>query len=92
MSKTVSSRVENKLHKDMLQECNKLGVTMNEYIKEALRLLLYDKCDLEFEDEDSDEEPSEIEPDPLNRKRPEPKLTVSDIPETKEPQLEVIRL
>jgi len=95
MTKTVSTRIENKHHKNLLERCNQLGCNINEFLGESLKFALYDETEFEFKkkdkDEDYDQEPSEKEPDSITRKRPT--ITITNVPDEKpKPQLEVIRL
>jgi len=68
MTKTVSSRIDNIVHKDLMERCNKIGCNINEFVGESVKFMLYDKSDFTF---DPDEE------SPKN----EPKLEVIDVPE-----------
>ena len=68
MSKTVSSRIENKVHRDLLERCNKIGCSINEFVGESVKMLLYNESDFDFgmeEDED----------DKQNNKNAEPKIS-----------------
>ncbi len=38
MSKTVSTRLQNKIYEKLLNKCNEKGVTVNEFLKECIDL------------------------------------------------------
>ena len=52
MTKTVSSRINNKNHQELLQRCNKVGCTINEWINEAIQCMLTNSSEFNFGDED----------------------------------------
>jgi len=58
MTKTISSRIDNRTHNELIERCNKLGCNINEFIGESVKFLLTNESDFEF---DVDEE---IEPTP----------------------------
>ena len=74
MSKTVSARLQDEKHDQLRERCNQLGCTMNDFVKASVEYTLDGQTDFEFGDDEGDsddEEPSDIEPDPITRKRPE---------------------
>ena len=56
MSKTVSARISNKNHQELLQRCNKVGCTVNEWINEAIQYLLTNSSEFDFDGEEELEE------------------------------------
>lgn len=73
MSKTVSARLPDSKHDDLRERCNQLGCTMNDFVKSSIEYTLDGQTDFDFGDEE-DDEPSDIEPDPLKEKRPNPNI------------------
>ena len=72
MTKTVSARIDNRVHNDLTERCNQLGCNINEFVSECVKFMLFNESDFQFEPEE--DEPSEIESDPQKQKRPEPKI------------------
>jgi len=58
MTRTVSARIDNTLHKTLRERCNKVGCSINEYLKAAIELGLTSRSEFDFdiEDEDDDEQ------------------------------------
>ena len=56
MTKTVSARIGNKDHQELLQRCNVVGCTVNEWINEAIQYLLTNYSEFNFGDEQELEE------------------------------------
>ena len=54
MTKTVSSRISNKDHQKLLQRCNTVGCTVNEWVNEAIQYMLtnYSEFDFGYDEED----------------------------------------
>ena len=52
MTKTVSARINNKDHQELLQRCNKVGCTINEWINEEIQYLLTNYSEFNFGDEE----------------------------------------
>lgn len=52
MTKTVSSRISNKNHQELLQRCNTVGCTVNEWVNEAIQYLLTNSSEFNFGDEE----------------------------------------
>lgn len=48
LSKTVSSKIPNKLHEDLRERCNQLGCTINEYVENCIDFLLNDSSEFDF--------------------------------------------
>ena len=38
LSKTVSTRLQNEIYKKLLNKCNEKGVTVNEFLKECIKI------------------------------------------------------
>jgi len=38
MSRTVSTRLQNKIYEKLVSKCNKKGVTVNEFLKECIKI------------------------------------------------------
>ena len=59
MTKTVSARIPNKTHSELIERCNKAGCTINEWINEAIQYLLTSSSEFDFgDDEELDEKES----------------------------------
>jgi len=48
LSKTVSSKIPNKLHEDLREICNQLGCTINEYVENCIEFLLNNSSEFDF--------------------------------------------
>ena len=72
MTKTVSARIDNKVHNDLVERCNQLGCNINEFVGECVKFMLFNESDFQFELED--DEPSEVESKSLKNKKSEPKI------------------
>ena len=69
MSKTVSTRIPNKVHEKIVECCNRSGCTITEWLSEAINFIFTNSSDFNFgydEQEDNDTKPEEIK-----KKRPE---------------------
>ena len=64
MSKTVSARIPNKNHEELLERCNRSGCTINEWLNECVNYLLTGSTDFDFGDE-SDEQSESVTPKPI---------------------------
>ena len=51
MTKTVSARIPNKIHSELIERCNKSGCTINEWINEAIQFTFSGTSDFDFGDE-----------------------------------------
>ena len=83
MSKTVSARLPDSKHDELRERCNKLGCTMNDFVKSSIEYTLDGETNFDFENEDDfddeeDDEPSDIEPEPLREKRPNPDIQLDE--------------
>jgi len=52
MSRTVSARIPTELHEELRERCNQIGESINDFIKAALELMLYDSTDFNFGNEE----------------------------------------
>ncbi len=59
MTKTISSRIYNRTHNDLLERCNRIGYNINEFVAESVKFMLTNESDFEFDLEDDivDESP-----------------------------------
>ena len=48
MSKTVSARISNSKHRELLERCNLVGCTINEWINEAIQYVLTASSEFDF--------------------------------------------
>ena len=53
MTKTVSSRIDNIVHKELMECCNKVSCNINEFVDESVKFMLYNESDFTL---DPDEE------------------------------------
>jgi len=60
LSKTVSARIPNKNHEEILERCNRAGSTINEWLNSCIEYMLTGTSDFDFGEEDS----NSIEPKP----------------------------
>jgi len=54
LPKTVSARIENDMHEDLADKCNKLGCRMNDFIKASVEFCLYGSVNFDFGDEENE--------------------------------------
>ncbi len=59
MSRTVSARIPNEMHEELRERCNKVGCSINDYIKSSVEFALTGSTQFDFGDEESTEESSE---------------------------------
>ena len=65
MTKTVSARIDNRVHNDLVERCNQLGCNINEFVGESVKFMLNNESDFNFSNEEViDEESNEIESEP----------------------------
>ena len=59
MSRTVSARIPTELHEELRERCNRIGESINDFIKAAIEFALWGSSNFDFGDEedDSEEEP-----------------------------------
>jgi len=50
MSRIVSARIQNELHKRLRDKCNELGCTINDYLVGMIELLVNGSTDFELDD------------------------------------------
>ena len=91
MTKTVSARISNKNHQELLEKCNKVGCTINEWINEAIQYLLTNYSEFDFGD-DEDEESEEPESVQTENKNSNKDTTIQELPpnETLNPTVTLI--
>lgn len=71
MSKTVSSRIDNRVHKDLVERCNQIGCNINEFVGESVKFTLYNESDFDFElDDNTDDESNKNDPEPVIQNKP----------------------
>lgn len=58
-TKTISARIPEDVHADILDRCNREGCTVNHFLNCAIELAITGYSDFEFGDEDQDEEEKE---------------------------------
>jgi len=52
LTKTVSARIANKDHQELLQRCNNVRFIINEWINEAIQYLLTSSSEFDFGDDE----------------------------------------
>ena len=52
MSRTVSARIPTELHEDLRERCNLIGESINDFVKAAIELMIYDSTDFDFGNEE----------------------------------------
>ncbi len=55
MSKTVSARIPKDLHEELRERCNKIGCSINDYVKEAIGFVMTGNSKFDFGDEEDQE-------------------------------------
>ena len=48
MSRTVSARIPTELHEDLRERCNIIGESINDFVKAAIEMCLYNFCEFDF--------------------------------------------
>jgi len=72
MTKTVSARIPNSKHEELVERCNKVGCTINEWLNAAIDYMFTSSSDFDFGDEEEDEESNELVDESNNHaKKPE---------------------
>ena len=62
MTKTVSARIPNKTHEELVERCNKVGCTINEWLNAAVDYLFTHSSDFDFgDDEELEEDTNDID-------------------------------
>ncbi len=51
MSRTVSTRIPTELHEELRERCNLIGESINDFVKAAIEMCLYNSCSFDFGDE-----------------------------------------
>jgi hypothetical protein len=59
MTKTVSARINDKVHDEMRDRCNIVGCTVNDFLNGAIELALTGGTEFDFGDRDKEEETPE---------------------------------
>ena len=62
MTKTVSARIDNRVHNDLVERCNQLGCNINEFVSECVKFMLFNESDFQFEPEDDNSDPEPEKP------------------------------
>jgi hypothetical protein len=52
MTKTVSARIDNTMHKELLDRCNKVGCSVNEYLGACIEIGLTGHSEFDFDTEE----------------------------------------
>lgn len=58
-TKTISARIPEEVHTDILDRCNREGCTVNHFLNCAIELAITGYSEFDFADEDQDEEEKE---------------------------------
>jgi len=64
LTKTVSARIPNKNHEEILERCNRAGCTINEWLNAGVDYLLTGSSDFDFGEEELESESKE-DPKPV---------------------------
>jgi len=56
MSRTVSSRIPNDLHEELVERCNRVGCTIADFIQAAIEFAMYGSTEFDFGDEEESDE------------------------------------
>lgn len=70
MPKTVSARIENHTHDDLIDRCNKVGCRVSDFVKASIEFSLYGEVEFDFGMEEDKEDSSSIE-----KQEPKPTYT-----------------
>lgn len=66
LPKTVSARIENDMHDDLMERCNKVGCRVSDFVKASVELTLYDYAQFDFGDEEDDNNEEQEKPAPAS--------------------------
>jgi hypothetical protein len=61
LPKTVSARIENDIHQELLEKCNKVGCRVSDYVKASIEFCLHGSVEFDFGDvrDGNDDKPKE---------------------------------
>jgi hypothetical protein len=63
MPKTVSARIENDMHQELMDRCNKVGCRISDFIKASIEFSLYGTVEFDFgrswDEDDHEDRPEE---------------------------------
>jgi len=48
LSRTVSSRIPKELHEELLERCNRVGCTINDFVQAAIEFAINDTTEFDF--------------------------------------------
>ena len=54
MSRTVSARIPTELHEELRERCNRIGESINDFIKASIEFALWGSSNFDFGDEEDD--------------------------------------
>jgi hypothetical protein len=56
LPKTVSARIENSVHDDLVEKCNRLGCRISDYVKASIEIMLYGETEFDFGQEEEEKQ------------------------------------
>lgn len=63
LPKTVSARIENNMHEELIDRCNKVGCRVSDFVKASVEFCLYGYAEFDFGDEDGEEQKTDEKPE-----------------------------
>lgn len=58
LPKTVSARLENDMHQELIDRCNKVGCRVSDFVKASVEFTLHGSVQFDFGDEEEEDEAS----------------------------------
>ena len=62
LPKTVSARIENDIHQELLEKCNKVGCRVSDYVKASIEFCLHGYSEFDFGDEEEKQQKPDEKP------------------------------
>ncbi len=69
MSRTVSARIPTEVHEKLRERCNLIGESVNDFVKAAIELALYDCAEFDFGSEFDEEREEQQKPEKLKKSK-----------------------
>jgi len=62
LSRTVSARIPNDLHKELCERCNRIGCSINDFIQGSLELVINDYTEFDLGSNEEEDEEVKVTP------------------------------
>ena len=78
----MSARLENDMHQELLDRCNKVGCRVNDFVKAAIDFALHNSTEFDFGNEEDEEQEQKVHRRDAEEQETKSSTTVYDSPET----------